>query len=72
MTNGTNAARAFVRSQFYRGAHEGDEAPRGSAPRSPLAGRHDDGTNSSQRGASGGGPSPLTTLALLGLLDFFR
>ena len=71
MTNGTNAARAFVRSQFYRGAHEGDETPRGSAPRSSLAGRHDGGTNSPQPGASGG-PSPLTTLALLGLLDFFR
>jgi hypothetical protein len=70
MTNGTNAARAFVRSQFYRGSHEGDETPRGSAPRSSLAGRHDGGTNS--QGGASEGPSPFTTLALLGLLDFLR
>ena len=67
-----NAARAVLQSEIYRGAHRsaGARAPgaTGVAPRSAAR----DGAGARTARQASGGSSPVTMLALLGLLDLFK
>ena len=67
-----NAARAVLQSEIYRGTHRSAGArpleTRGVAPR-PAA---RDGAGARRARQASGGSSPVTMLALLGLLDLFK
>jgi hypothetical protein len=70
MRDGTDTARAFVRSAMYREAGRGVEPrPAGKAPPRP---RGTNGARAPRRRAGLGAASRLTALALLGLLDLVK
>lgn len=69
MSDGTDTARALVRSATYREAGRVEPRPAGKAtPRS----RGTNGARAPRRRTVLGAPSGLTALALLGLLDLVK
>jgi len=72
MRDGTDTARALVRTAMYLEAGR-DAGPRPAREaRVPQRSRGRNGTRAPRRRAGASAPSPLTALALLGLLDLLK
>ncbi len=72
MREGTDTARAFVRSAMYREAGRDVELRPAGAAKVPPRPRGTNGARAPRRRAGLGAPSRLTALALLGLLDLLK